>query len=114
LRSLTLTNCDVHDGWPPVPFQPTVQLARQGRLGEIGKRMLADVAFARAALARAFEHAERLSPETIRTYLQPVYGTAEATRDLERFIASMDCRETIVVEPLLRQLEVPTVVVWAT
>ena len=31
-RSLTLTNCDVHDNWPPPPFMPIVNLARQGVL----------------------------------------------------------------------------------
>lgn len=31
LRSLTLTNCDVHDNVPPEAFKPVIELARQGQ-----------------------------------------------------------------------------------
>src|SRR5258706_8866806 len=52
IRSLTLTNCDTHDNWPPKPFQPLMSLAAQGQLGNLGRRMLADVEFARASFTR--------------------------------------------------------------
>ena len=32
VRTLTLTNCDTHDNWPPAAFAPIVDLARQGEL----------------------------------------------------------------------------------
>lgn len=37
-----------------------------------------------------------------------------STRNLRRFIAGQDCCQTVAVEALLRQLEVPTLVVWGT
>jgi pimeloyl-ACP methyl ester carboxylesterase len=114
LRTLALTNSDVHDNWPPLKFQPTVQLAREGKLADIGRKMLADIDFARARFVNAYEYPERVSEETFRIYLEPVYGTAEAARNLERFIAAMDCRHTVAVEPLLRRLQVPTLIVWGT
>lgn len=62
----------------------------------------------------AYEHPERLSPETVRTYLEP-FGSPEGVRHLERwFAASNDCTQTVEIEPLLRELEVPTLVVWGT
>jgi pimeloyl-ACP methyl ester carboxylesterase len=76
--------------------------------------MLADVEFARTIFSRAYEHPGNITAETFRTYLEPVFGNDDAARNLERFIASQDCRHTVAVEPLLRRLEAPTLVVWGT
>ncbi len=46
IRSLTLTDCDAHDNWPPKQAGPLHDLAERGHLGAIGQRMLQDVAFA--------------------------------------------------------------------
>jgi pimeloyl-ACP methyl ester carboxylesterase len=91
-----------------------VSLAAQGQLGNLGQCMLTDIEFARTSFSRAYEHPERISEETFRTYLAPLYSTPEATRNLERFVASQDCRHTLAIEPLLRRLEAPTLVVWGT
>src|SRR5580698_7581934 len=32
VRTLTLTNCDVHDNWPPEAFTPFVEMVRAGGL----------------------------------------------------------------------------------
>jgi pimeloyl-ACP methyl ester carboxylesterase len=76
--------------------------------------MLADVALARSKFAPAYEHPERVSADTFRIYLEPVFGTPAAIRNIERFITSMDPRHAVAVEPLLRQLQAPTLVVWGT
>src|SRR6185503_21244928 len=60
IRTLTLTNCDVHDGWPPPAFLPTVQAVLGGGLPALLESMRADAGVARAALAVGFEHPERL------------------------------------------------------
>lgn len=114
IRSLTLTNCDTHDGWPPPAFQQTVQLAKAGQLAAVGQKMLADTEFARSIFARTYEHPEQVSAETLRTYLEPIFATGEAARNLERLVAIQDCRHTVAVEPLLRKLDAPTLVVWGT
>jgi pimeloyl-ACP methyl ester carboxylesterase len=114
IRSLTLTNCDTHDNWPLPAFQPVVRAAARGLYADLGPKMLADVALARTKFAPAYEHPERISAETFRTYLEPVFGTPAAIRNLERFITSLDCRHTVAVEPLLRRLQAPTLVVWGT
>jgi pimeloyl-ACP methyl ester carboxylesterase len=115
IRSLTLTNCDVHDNWPPKAFEATRNAAAQGRLPELGRRMLGDIDFARSRFAAAYEHPERLSIETVRTYLKPLYATPAATRNLERwFGSSHENSQTVAIEPLLRRLEAPTLVVWGT
>jgi pimeloyl-ACP methyl ester carboxylesterase len=66
IRSLTLTNCDVHDNWPPEAFQPTIDAVRSGALGEGAPRLLADVELGREAVGVGYEHPELLSEETVR------------------------------------------------
>jgi pimeloyl-ACP methyl ester carboxylesterase len=113
IRSLALTNCDVHDHWPPETFEPTIEAVANGRLKELVDGMLADVETARGALSVGYEHAEQLSEETIRTYLEPL-SSEPAIRGLERFFASMDSAETVAVEDALRRFQAPTLIVWGT
>ena len=115
IRSLTLTNCEVHDNWPPVAFEPMLKAAAKGRLAEIFRWMLNDIESARKSFAICYEHPERLSMETLRVYLEPLVATPEALRNLERwFSAYQDCSPLVEVEPLLRRLQAPTLVVWGT
>jgi len=113
IRTLTLTNCDVHDGWPPPAFLPTVQAVLGGALRPLLESMT-DPAAARAALGVGFEHPDRLSDEALRGFLQPLLRSDARVRSLERFFQAMDCRQTVEVEPLLRRLQAPTLVVWGT
>jgi pimeloyl-ACP methyl ester carboxylesterase len=115
LRTLTLTNCDAHDNWPPKAAEPLWNAAMQGHLGDIGRRLLGDVDAARAGFANVYEHPERISAETFQTYLAPLFADRQAILNLERWFASShDCSQTVVVEPLLRRLEAPTLIVWGT
>src|SRR5215468_1061526 len=42
VRSLTLTNCDAHDNWPPEAFEPVLAMAAAGGLRDALAAMLAD------------------------------------------------------------------------
>jgi pimeloyl-ACP methyl ester carboxylesterase len=114
IRSLVLTDCDTHDNWPPKQAEPLHQLAKQGGVGPIGRRMLQDVAFARQNFAVGFEHPDRLSEYDFRIWLEPLFESEVSTRNFERFIASFDNSQTVAVAPLLRQLQAPTLIVWGT
>jgi pimeloyl-ACP methyl ester carboxylesterase len=115
IRSQTLTNCDVHNNYPPPALTPLRQAVAAGRLAARRVELLADMALSRPALAAGYEHPERISDETLRIYLEPLFSTPEATHNLERWLtASNDCSQTVVIEPLLRRLKAPTQVVWGT
>jgi pimeloyl-ACP methyl ester carboxylesterase len=114
LSSVTLTNGDVHDNWPPPNFERTRKAAAQGLLAPALARMLDDVEFARSSFASGYEHPERLPVETFKASLAPLLANEQRTRDLMRFIAAMDCRDTVAVEPMLRRLQAPTLVVWGS
>jgi pimeloyl-ACP methyl ester carboxylesterase len=115
IRSLTLTNCDVHDNYPPPAFGPTRAAAAEGRLSARREKLLADPELFRAGLGAGFEHVERVSVDTIRAYVEPLFRTAAATKNLERWLTSSgDCKQTVEIEPLLRKLQAPTLIVWGT
>ena len=116
VRSLTLTNCDTHDNWPPEAFKPFVDMAVAGGLKDTLNAMLADKEIYRSpsALGPAYERPENVSDEDIEIYLRPLVRTEQRTRDLQRFVAAFDHKHTVVIEPQLRQLRAPTLIVWGT
>jgi pimeloyl-ACP methyl ester carboxylesterase len=116
VRTLTLTDCDAHDNWPPEAFKPFLALAAAGGLRGALDGMLADKSVYRSpqALGPAYEHPEQLADETIETYLRPLVRTEQRTRDLQRFLAAFDSRHTVAVEAQLRRLQAPTLIVWGT
>src|SRR5258706_4861271 len=116
VRSLTLTDCDTHDNWPPEAFKPFLAMAAGGGLRGALDAMLADKNIYRSpqALGPAYEHAERVTDETIETYLRPLIKSAQRTRDLERFLAAFDNKHTLAVEARLKTLKAPTLIVWGT
>ena len=116
VRSLTLTNCDTHDNWPPEAFKPFVEMVAGGGLGKTLNAMLADKSIYRSAgaLGPAYERPEMVTDEDIEIYLRPHLRNARRTRDLERFVAAFDHKHTLAIEPQLRQLRAPTLIVWAT
>ena len=116
LRSLTLTDCDAHDNWPPEAFKPFLAMAAAGGLRGALEAMLADKSVYRSpqALGPAYEHPERLDDASIEIYLRPLIRTDQRTRDLERFLAAFDNSQTVRFESRLRTLRVPTLIVWGT
>lgn len=116
VRSLALTDCDAHDNWPPEAFKPFLALAAAGGLRGALDAMLADKDFYRSAqaLGPAYEHPERLSDDSIETYLRPLVRSEQRTDDFRRFLAAFDSRHTLAVEPQLRTLKAPTLIVWGT
>ena len=114
IRTLTLTNCDVHDNYPPPALEPLVAAAKAGGLGPIGKGWLDDPDSLRAAFGVAYEHPERLDDELVQIYLGPIFATDEGTKKVGRMIGELDHDANVRIEPKLRQLQAPTLILWGT
>jgi len=115
LASLTLTNCDTDGNLPPESFKPTVELARAGELAPAAVALFADLgAAAEVAFGTAYEHLDRVDPAVIRSYLEPCFGTLERAREFERLLVALDAGDLAAITPQLRELTVPTLVVWGT
>src|SRR5438309_5179665 len=116
VRSLTLTDCDTHDNWPPEAFKSFLAMAAAGGLRGTLETMLSDKSVYRSpeALGPAYEHPELLTDDSIEKYLRPLVRTEQRTRDLQRFLAAFDNRHTLAIEAQLKTLKAPTLVVWGT
>ncbi len=116
VRSLALTDCDVHDNWPPEAFKPFLTMAAAGGLGGMLHAMLSDKSIYRSAqaLGPAYEHPEELSDDSIEQYLRPLVRTEQRTRDLQRFLAAFDNKHTLAIEERLKTLRAPTLIAWGT
>src|SRR5437660_4725875 len=116
VRSLTLTDGDTHDNWPPEAFKPFLAMAAGGALRGTLNAMLADKNIYRSpqALGPAYEHPEQVSDDTIDKYLCPLVANTQRTRDLERFLAAFDNKHTLAIEQQLKTLKAPTQIVWGT
>jgi pimeloyl-ACP methyl ester carboxylesterase len=116
VRSLTLTDSDTHDNWPPESFKGFLEMAAQGGLRGALEKMLSDKDFFRSeqALGLAYERAQEVADDTIEAYLRSFLSSPQRLRDLERFLAAFNCEQTVRMESRLRTLKVPTLIVWAT
>jgi pimeloyl-ACP methyl ester carboxylesterase len=117
LRSLTLTNCDTHDNCPPAALQPLMDAASAGQLLKVGGEMLANPQVGRQALGIGYEHPELVGDDTIRTYLEPIFGNSERARQFEdmfrRCFLAPECHQTFVLDRI-GKVQTPTLIVWGT
>ena len=120
LRSLVLTNCDVHDGWPPPQVLPLMERARNGTLAAVFQPLLDRPDLARARFARgesvpmfrSFSDPNVLTDEIIRLYLQPLLSSPRRIAAFERYWLGFDNAQTVAIHESLKRLKVPTPIVW--
>lgn len=120
LRSFVLTNCDVHDGWPPQQVLPLMQHARAGTLAPIFQPLLDRPDLARqrhgrgepVLLFRSYADPTVLTDEVIRLYLQPLLASPQRTEAFQRYWLGFDNAQTVAIHNALKTLQVPTLIVW--
>jgi pimeloyl-ACP methyl ester carboxylesterase len=120
LNSLVLTNCDVHDGWPPPQILPVIERARAGALEPIFRPMLdrPDLMRERYArgepvpLLRAYADPSVLTDEVIRLYLEPLLSSPQRVDAFARYWLGFDNKHTVAIHDALKRLDVPTLIVW--
>lgn len=112
VRSLTLTDCDTHDNWPPAAFMGFVELCARGELKSLLDAMVADKSVFRDALGPCYEQPSKVSDETIDAYLQPFVRSPDQLKALEGFVAAFDNRQTVAIASKLAELRAPTLIVW--
>jgi pimeloyl-ACP methyl ester carboxylesterase len=112
LRSLTLTNCEVHDLWPNAMLKSVLgQFADPSVIALLNAAMQSPAA-ARQAFSSVYEDPERILDEAFKTYLEPLLSSEQRSLDVRRFASLANVRVTASIAPQLRQLTVPAQVVW--
>ncbi len=114
IRTLTLTNCDTHDNWPPPAFAPIVELARRGELAEALATLAVDPGTARTSLATGFEHPEDLTDEMVTGFLGPIGSSTTRAEAIQSYVAGMDNAVTVAIRDDLARFPSPTLIVWGT
>jgi pimeloyl-ACP methyl ester carboxylesterase len=120
LTSLVLTNCDVHDGWPPPQVLPIMEHARKGTLAPIFQPMLDRPNLARERYARgesvllfrSYADPSVLTDDIIRLYLQPLLSSQQRIEAFQRYWLGFDNAHTVAIHSALEALQVPTLIVW--
>jgi pimeloyl-ACP methyl ester carboxylesterase len=120
LTSLVLTNCDVHDGWPPPQVLPLMEHSRKGTIASVfgptsERPDLARERYASgqsAPLFRSYADPSILTDELIRLYLQPLLSSPERIDAFARYWLAFDHKQTVAIHDALKKLEVPTLIVW--
>ena len=112
LRSLTITNCEVHDLWPNPMLKAVFDQFADPSIVMGLNAMLQSPAVARQGLASVYEDAERIPDEAFKTYLEPVLSSEERTNSLRRFLNLANLKVLTSIAPQLRELKVPTLIVW--
>ena len=101
VRSLTLTDCDVHDNWPPAAFKPFLAMAAGGGLRGTLEAMLSNKDIYRSP-AGAWTRIRAPGTASPTRASKPTCGrssaTEQRTRDLQRFLAAFDNAHTRAVE----------------
>lgn len=116
LATLTLTNCETQGNVPPRAFKPAVLLARAGLLAPLfGPRLLRNLPATRKRMfGKTYQDIDRLPLEVVRAYLEPLVGSKDLAKQYQRWIASLRNSDLAAVEPALKRLTVPTLMVWGT
>jgi pimeloyl-ACP methyl ester carboxylesterase len=120
LRSLVLTNCDVHDGWPPPQVLPIMEHSRKGTLAPIFQPTLDRPNLARerhargesVPLFRSYADPSILTDDLIRLYLQPLLSSPQRIDAFQRYWLGFDNAQTVAIHSALQKLHVPTLMVW--
>jgi haloalkane dehalogenase len=112
LRSLTLTNCEVHDLWPNAMLKAAFDQFADPNVIE-GMRLMVDApAMARQAFASVYEDAERIPDEAFKTYFEPLVSSDARGEAMRRFLNLANLKVLTSIAPQLRELKVPTLIVW--
>jgi pimeloyl-ACP methyl ester carboxylesterase len=117
LRTLALTNCEARDWMPSHDdlAQMVQQLADRGELAPLLKAGHDDRAAARQGpFVATYQWPDRLTDDEIAGIQEPHQSTLESARRLERFFLALRPDQLVALEPGLRELRVPTALVWGT
>jgi haloalkane dehalogenase len=102
VRTLLLTNCDVHTNSPPKSLADAMEAARRGTLADLLARHLSDKAFARsseALFAVCYANPTNLTDDAIDFYLTPLVGSAARRSQLHGYMLAFEPNPLPAIEP---------------
>ena len=118
VRTLLLTNCDVHEDSPPPALLPVIAAARAGMFADqVLAPQLADKANARLASGLGgccYTDPANLTAEAIDCYLTPLLSSPPRKAQFHGYCVALERNPLLAIEPALKHCQTPLRVVWGT
>jgi pimeloyl-ACP methyl ester carboxylesterase len=115
VRTLLLTNCDVHTNSPPKSLAEAMDAARKGVLADVLVRHVSDKAYARSPdsiFGACYANPSRLTDDTIDYYLSPLLSSPLRRAQLHDYMLAFEPNPLPAIEPALKRSHVPVRMVW--
>lgn len=118
VRTLLLTNCDVHEDSPPPALGPVIDASRAGTfVDQVLAPQLENKTTARLTTGLGgccYTDPAHLTDEAIDCYLAPIVSSARRKAQFHAYCVALDRNPLLAIEPALRRCQVPLRVVWGT
>lgn len=116
VRSMLLTNGDVHTNSPPPALLPVIEQARQGILIDWFERHLREPSFAASeeGLGQVYTDPAFFTPALTKAYLGPLMTSAVKRRQCQQYGVAFEPNPLPAIEPLLRKSAIPARMLWGT
>jgi len=117
VRTMLLTNCDVHENSPPPQMAGSIAKARAGVYDQKIALHLEDRVYARSSSGiggAAYVDPASFSDDVLEYYFEPLVASPERRSQLNRYLAAFEPNPLPAIEPALRRSAIPTRMVWGT
>lgn len=118
VRTLLLTNCDVHEDSPPPALRPVIAAARAGIfVDEALVPQLKDKAKVHLATGLGgccYTNPGQPTDEAIDCYLAPLASSPLRKAQFHDYCIALERNPLLAIEPALKRCQVPLRVVWGT
>jgi haloalkane dehalogenase len=116
IRSMVLTNGDVHTNSPPPSLRATLEEARRGLLIRRLERQIADPRLAQTddGLGVVYTNPAFVTPELVDVYLKPLAASARRRHQCQQYGVAFEPSPLPAIEAKLRSSTIPARIVWGT
>ena len=115
VRSLVLTNCDVHDNWPPKRMWLILSLARMNLLGLALRLFQSKPELYRGPVGYAsklYEDRKFASDELMARYIEPLIKTKARREAINRYCSLREEDILVKLKPSIEQFQGPSLIIW--
>ena len=116
VRSMLITNGDVHTNSPPTLLQATIEEARQGRLIERLERQVRNprIAQTEEGLGVVYTDPRFVSADLVKVYLEPLVSSPKKRIQCQNYGVAFEPSPLPAIEGKLKNLNIPVRMLWGT